>query len=83
MRMADAIAEGMRRDGVTSIGWGDNRLVDYVAALTQREHPLNKMSAAMAAMEHAPDLFEKRYRRSADNRGAERRVRCFRLRDTA
>lgn len=78
MTIAEAIAKGMRDDGYSSIGWGDNRLVDYVADLSQRSHPLNRMAAGMSAMERSP-LFEKFYRRSMDAIGRERRVRCFRL----
>lgn len=81
MRLADRIAAGMRADGVESIGWLDNALVDYVHGHTRlrNPHPINQMSAAMAAMERASDLFEKFYRLSMDSRGNERRVRCFRL----
>ena len=80
-RLADRIADGMMADGCHTMGWNDHRLVDYIGGHTRlkNSHPMNVMRAACDAMDRAPDRFEKFYRRSADIRGNDRIVRCFRL----
>jgi hypothetical protein len=82
VRLAEKIAEGMRRDGISSIGWLDNQLVNYVRTDRSHRHPMDAMASAMAAMERAPDIFRKGYRRQCDATGRREIVaRCFRLID--
>lgn len=84
MGIAEAIANAMRRDGVQFLGWGDNRIVDYVGALSKRQHPLERMDAGLRAMEKRPDLFVKHKRRSSDIYGRRNcLVRCYELRRAA
>lgn len=81
-KVAEAVARGLREDGMPSVGWGDGRVLDYAGDMVTvaNPHPLNRMRAIFAHLERAPELFEKRYRRSMNSRGAEVRVRVFRLR---
>ncbi|MED5549327.1 MAG: hypothetical protein VX529_08180 [Pseudomonadota bacterium] len=81
--VAEAVADGMRQDGVTSIGWGDGPLLDYAGHLVRPKvpHPLNRMRAIFAHLERSPSLFEKSYRRSMNARGADVVVRVFILKE--
>ncbi len=80
-KVAKAVYEGMKKDGCTFLGWGDGNVLSYAGDLVKvkNEHPLNRMRAIFAHMERAPELFEKRFRTSMNLRGAEARVRCFKI----
>lgn len=79
-KVAKAVLAGMDRDGVKSVGWGDSRVLDWAGDLVKVkiDHPLNRMRAIFACLDRAPE-FEKRFRISGNSRGAEVRVRTFRL----
>lgn len=79
-RMADEIADYMRALGLKSIGWGDDALVN-ACRNDRHKHALDAMQAGLAAMERAPDLFEKRRILAHDRNGNPRVVRNFRLRE--
>ena len=81
-RIAKIVADQLREDGYKSVGWGDGWVLDKVGDLVnvKNPHPLNRMRAVFSHLERATDLFEKTYRRSMNSRGAEVRVRVFRLR---
>ena len=76
------IAKYMRKEGHKTLCWGDGALVNAVADHTRVSHPLNKMHAALAAMERRPDLFSKHFIRGHDKNGNPRKVRAFKLIDT-
>lgn len=80
-KVAQAVADGMRQAGYSRVGWGDCCLVDFAGDLVKvkRPHPMNVMRAIMAHLDRSPDLFEKRYRISGNLRGAEVRVRTYKL----
>jgi hypothetical protein len=82
-RLADRIAHAMIADDYgATIMWGDGLLNDvacgHVSGRLSR-HPLDRMIAALNALERAPDLFEKRMIRACDSNGSERVVRGFKL----
>lgn len=81
-RIADHIADALRREGTEWVCWGDGILCDVARPLLRGRaaaHPLNAITAACDAMERAPDLFEKHLMHGHDSRTRARVVRAFRL----
>jgi len=81
MRIADHIAAHMRSEGINSLCWGDPILVDAMPG--SGDHPLDAMQKGLAALERAPDLFEKHRIHAHDRSGKPRVVRGFRLKETS
>lgn len=83
VRLADRIAHAMIEDGYGQhIMWGDGLLNDaaygHVKGRLSR-HPLDRMIAALNALDRAPDLFEKHWYSGIDSNGRPRRLRAFKL----
>jgi hypothetical protein len=83
VRLADHIARAMiDQEYGDTIMWGDGLLndiaVDHVKGKLGR-HPLDRMIAALNALERAPDLFEKGMIHGCDCSGHNRVVRGFKL----
>ena len=85
VRLADRIADEMKRQNVRCVSWGDGLLVDVCRSRMRlkNDHPLNVMKAACNALERAPDRFRKFMMRGHDCNGNARLVRAFELRGEA
>lgn len=81
MRIADHIFKYMIEKDIRCLMWGDGELVNAAGphVTVYNQHPLNVMTAALNAMERAPDLFLKQRIRGHDSRVRQRTVRGFRI----
>ena len=81
-KVTDLIIKGMHEQGCYSVGWLDGWVLDQICdeVKVKNPHPLNRMRAVFAHLEH-DDRFVKNLRRSMNSRGHEVLVRVFRLKE--